>query len=439
MKRPTALALGAWAVVLVGAHALVAWAMVALPADVARTSAYPWMHLGLFALYAGALVHVWRRPSGAAQLGIVVVAALVMRLCALSPPPELSSDVYRYAWDGRVQRAGFSPYAHPPAAPALASLRDTAIHSHINRPEAVTIYPPGAQALFRLLPYDVTAVRAIMVGFDLLAIAGLVLLLRRRGWPAQRVAAYAWNPLVVWEVAGNGHLDAAVVAAVVWAVVAADAARWRAAGAALGAAAALKLYPAFALVALPRRAQGWAAGVLGAAYLAYLPGAGLRVLGFLPHYASAAEDHNIGVRALIEAVAAPLAGARTARVLAFAACFAALAAVAVAIARRRRRWSTAQGVEAAAAGWTLLVPTALHPWYALWLMPWAALRPRLGWLWLAAVLPLSYLKYAAPRGVMPAWVRPVEFVPVAAWLLDGLWRDARRGAGAVAATRGGWA
>lgn len=39
-------------------------------------------------------------------------------------PPRTSTDMFRYAWDGRVQAAGISPYAHPPAAPEPAPLRD---------------------------------------------------------------------------------------------------------------------------------------------------------------------------------------------------------------------------------------------------------------------------------------------------------------------------
>ena len=35
--------------------------------------------------------------------------------------PFLSSDIYRYVWDGRVQAAGINPYAYVPADAALAA------------------------------------------------------------------------------------------------------------------------------------------------------------------------------------------------------------------------------------------------------------------------------------------------------------------------------
>ena len=68
----------------------------------------------------------------------------------LFPPPFLSSDMYRYVWDGRVQVAGINPYRYVPADPALQSLRDDAIYPHINRADiARTIYPPSHSSCSR--------------------------------------------------------------------------------------------------------------------------------------------------------------------------------------------------------------------------------------------------------------------------------------------------
>ena len=72
-----------------------------------------------------------------------------MRLALLFVEPYLSTDIYRYVWDGRVQAAGINPYRHVPSAPEVAHLRDAAIFPNINRADyAVTIYPPAAQAIF---------------------------------------------------------------------------------------------------------------------------------------------------------------------------------------------------------------------------------------------------------------------------------------------------
>ena len=55
-------------------------------------------------------------------------------LALLFAPLVLSSDLYRYIWDGRVQRAGINPYLYPPSAPELAVLRDEHVYPRINRP-----------------------------------------------------------------------------------------------------------------------------------------------------------------------------------------------------------------------------------------------------------------------------------------------------------------
>ncbi len=90
-----------------------------------------WMLLGTFLV--GGLA-AW----GAARLGeqagdqrtalvIILAGAVGMRLALLFFEPYLSTDIYRYIWDGRVQAAGINPYRYVPRAPELAQLRDTAI------------------------------------------------------------------------------------------------------------------------------------------------------------------------------------------------------------------------------------------------------------------------------------------------------------------------
>ncbi len=376
----------------------------------------------LLALSLGAAAWVWRHP-GCIGMPTVLVLALLMRLLAASEPPALSSDVYRYAWDGHVQRAGFSPYAFAPGDPQLAPLRDTAIHPHINRPTAHTVYPPGAQLLFLALPFHLDAVRGVFILLDLLTIWLIGRLLRDLGRDPARAVLYAWSPLAVYEVGNNGHLEAAVLPLLLAAVLARRAGRLRATGLWLGAAASLKLYPLLLALALapPRwlRVLGPALALLAALYLAYGLQVGAGVLGFLPRYMGVAEDHNIGLRAALETLLQPVVHQHR-REIAFGLCLLAMAAGLLWVAR-----STApleEKVRDLAGVYLLTVPTALHPWYALWLVPWLCVAPRAAWLWLVATVPLSYLKYATPDGVMPAWVVPVEFVPTAALLA----RDLRR-------------
>ncbi|MCQ8836214.1 glycosyltransferase 87 family protein [Streptomyces malaysiensis] len=65
------------------------------------------------------------RRLGARQAAVfVLVGGAAVAATGLLAPPRTSTDAYRYAWDGRVQAAGISPYDYAPEDPALASLRD---------------------------------------------------------------------------------------------------------------------------------------------------------------------------------------------------------------------------------------------------------------------------------------------------------------------------
>ena len=77
---------------------------------------------GVLWLLAVAIVRRGRLPPR--TIWLVLGVAVAMRLLTLTAPPMLSSDVYRYVWDGRVQLAGINPYRYLPAADELAFLRD---------------------------------------------------------------------------------------------------------------------------------------------------------------------------------------------------------------------------------------------------------------------------------------------------------------------------
>jgi alpha-1,6-mannosyltransferase len=84
-------------------------------------------------------------------LAMVLGVAAAARLVLLPASPSLSTDAFRYVWDARVAAAGINPYTHAPSAPEVESLRDGVIHPRLNHPTWRTIYPPGAQLLFRAI------------------------------------------------------------------------------------------------------------------------------------------------------------------------------------------------------------------------------------------------------------------------------------------------
>ena len=156
-----------------------------------------------------------RAPAHRA-LWLIFGLGILLRAYVLLFDPLLSSDIYRYVWDGRVQAAGINPYRYLPADEALAFLRDGTIFPHINRADtAVTIYPPVAQFFFLIVTRigeSVTMMRLAMLGCESVTVTLIMLLLRRMNRPVTRVIAYLWHPLPLWEIANSGHVDALMVA-----------------------------------------------------------------------------------------------------------------------------------------------------------------------------------------------------------------------------------
>ncbi|MGH9223527.1 MAG: glycosyltransferase 87 family protein, partial [Acidimicrobiales bacterium] len=227
-----------------------------------------WTILGRLAawavLWAVAVACAFRLPRRLA-LGLVFALAIGLRLAALAGPPVLSDDLYRYAWDGRAQAAGIDPYRHTPASRQLTDLREPwlwpdeqgcreldrpPVCSRINRATERTIYPPLAQGWFAAV-YRLAGVEAQHKAWQVAGLAGDLVLVGMlpfvlRAWRRDErwTALYALSPLPVIEVVNNGHVDglaATLVAGALWA-----AARRRPgwAGALVGAAALIKLYPA---------------------------------------------------------------------------------------------------------------------------------------------------------------------------------------------------
>jgi alpha-1,6-mannosyltransferase len=224
-------------------------------------------------------------------LWIVLVGAVAMRFSMVFVENYFSSDILRYVWDGRVQAAGINPYRYVPASPELSFLRDAEIFPHINRADyAVTIYPPAAQLLFLLharIGGSVFAMKVMLLIFDAVTIASLIAILRLLGKPPAHVAAYAWHPLPVWEIAVNGHVDSAMVALMVLGLWIAMRGRTLLGGVITTLGALVK---PTALLALPVIWKPWdwrlPLAVALTAILLYLPylSVGWGVLGFIPSY-----------------------------------------------------------------------------------------------------------------------------------------------------------
>ena len=225
---------------------------------------------------------------------IILIGGALFRLILVPlDPPRLSTDIYRYIWDGRLQGAGINPYLYLPIDPRLAGLRDDSIYPNINRKEyARTIYPPVAQIFFFVVTrvtQSIPGFKGVLVLVDLVTVGLVAASLRAIGQPAERVIVYAWHPLPIFEFGGAGHIDALMICFIALALFARAHQKFGIAGFALGAATLVKFFPAILLPAIYRRwdkkLPSAFAITLVVCYLPYVLGAGAGVLGFLPQYA----------------------------------------------------------------------------------------------------------------------------------------------------------
>lgn len=345
------------------------------------------------------------------DLRLVVGVALLQRLPLLWGLPLLSSDAFRYVWDGRVQRAGIDPFRLVPADPALAFLRDGRIFPNINRADyAVTIYPPAAQVLFLAVALltagegGLPALRLAFLALEGLAWLAVLRLLDHAGQPRARLVMLAWHPLAVWEIANNAHVDAGSMALLALGLWAAAAARPALAGAALAVGGLFKPLVLAAGPALwrPRGVRlpvGFAAATiaLAAPYLLWSGAGTVASAGLYAREEGIAEGSAFWLLRLIAALGGPAPDQLRWPYLALGAGW--LAAVALRPGAATVPAMAGRAVALLFAAVMILSPN--YPWYALPLLPLLPLAPAPGSL---ALTLTGFALYAGPPGAEPAWM-----------------------------------
>lgn len=394
-----------------------------------------------FALYALATwVILASKRTTADRPSLMLIFGFAVAFNAILFPslPTLSDDMYRYIWDGRVQASGINPYRYPSNAPELASLRDTEIWTRMNRPSAITVYPPGAELTFavvwRLLPDSIGGMKVIMIGATLAAGGLLMILLCVVGGNPARAIIFLWNPLLIFEIAHSAHVDALYLPLLVGALllrVLAPADRTSLSyeigiGALLGLATLMKLYPLILIPALwsVRRATMRdfvislalpvaALVVIAFGYILYIA-PGVDTLGFLPSYSHEffniapipmellrwAERNNINYY-LPSSILMPTL------VMLISLGFILRPAQTARDAIMRCAWPI---------GIYLLVTINLFSWYVLWMLPFVAIDLRwghfaaLGWWLFSGLVILSYTLFIT--GHAQEWAAWIQFIPL---------------------------
>lgn len=385
---------------------------------------------GLFYLIAVATVLRSAAPSSSkrASLRIILLAAVVFRLTLLPVTPRLSSQLWRFHWDAKIQHLGFNPYAFAPDNALFNPIR-TQTDRLAPEPAVAAFYPPLGELLFRW-GYDLFGggLRSQKVMFTLLDLLVLILLtrmLRARGLPPEWVVVYAWSPLAVFEIAGNGHMESAV------ALLALLALHWagrrpRPAAIAIASAALTQwyglLFAPSVLAAAKRKWTGAVAWFVVWPALLSLPYLFINRQWTLPRIAAnlrahlaAAAPFNASLYALVQAWFGHHAGAILAVAL--------VAAVVVVTGLRKIEPLRAAYL---ILGALLLTMPRVYPWHVLWLLPLLAFIPEAPWLYFSVAVPWAYALGQDPRFV---WIEYLPLFALLAWQARGF-----RGAKKVAET-----
>lgn len=342
-------------------------------------------------LYVTGVFCVERFKLGPVALIIILASAVLFRIVLLPATSSLSGDVYRYQWDGRVQRAHLNPYVVFPNSPGLAGLQNPD-YPDAPEPNTPTIYPPLSEFAYRLIE-TVPGYKRVSTILDLASAGLLLLLLAAMKQPLHRVLTYAWNPTVLLSFAMSGHFDSLAIVTLLAALWLLITNRPALSVGALALSFLSKFFPIMLLPTFLKRARLAYAGLFAViVFMFYVPfvGAGLRLLDGLRDYARGWE-YNVSLFRLLYFVAGSRTGAELIDGLIV------LAAIGY-LAKRRAAplWSSLL----LTGGALLLSPTA-YPWYFTWSIPFLCFYPSAAWLLMSVTNVLAYTPAIANGGGEP--------------------------------------
>ena len=176
------------------------------------------VYTALFGLYLWTINNRWEVKD----VQLLLYAAIAFRVLLLASFPNLSDDIYRFVWDGRLIHAGINPFAHLPSYYIENGISinglSPELYSKLNSPNYFTIYPPFAQFVFWLsaAPTDsvllsAAIIRVLIIAAEVGTIFIGLKLLKKWKLPERNILIYALNPLVILELTGNLHFEAFMI------------------------------------------------------------------------------------------------------------------------------------------------------------------------------------------------------------------------------------
>lgn len=378
----------------------------------------------LFVGYGWALPSLGRRSGE----GLLFAAAILFRLLLLFATPQLSDDVYRFVWDGRLLAHGYNPYIYLPSQLLHTSIAatcglDEGLFQQLNSPDYFTVYPPINQALFglasRLSPaslfWNVVWLRVPILLAEIGTLGLMTRLLRQLRLNPNWALVYGLNPLVILELTGNLHFEAVMIFFTLLACWLLVSQRWVLSAGALALAICTKLLPLLLLPLVVRR-LGWKQGILYSALTGVLtmalfaPFASLElarnVFSSINLYFQKFE-FNASVYYVLRAIGYWIEGYNAITRIGFWLSI----TTTLSILWITFRWRKPSAAVQLVAILTLYLgfATTVHPWYVTTLVAASVFTPfRYPLVW-SALIPLSYFTYYMQPYQESLWLTAVEY------------------------------
>jgi alpha-1,6-mannosyltransferase len=192
----------------------------------------------LFAAYAvsfGAYLWAIKQTKTEADLNFFLIFAVILRGPLLFSFPNLSDDIYRFIWDGHLIALGENPFSHFPRYyvdnQLFTDVLTPELFLKLNSPNYFSVYPSVCQGVFfvavTLFPKSIFGATIVIKSFLFLCEIGTIALLKKlskfddsksqtgdlqtSNFKLQTPLIYALNPLIIIELVGNVHFEAAMI------------------------------------------------------------------------------------------------------------------------------------------------------------------------------------------------------------------------------------
>jgi len=381
-------------------------------------------------LYVTGVFLAERFQLGISALVIILAGSVLFRVELLPAKTTPSDDVYRYQWDGRVQRAGLNPYIVSPDDDGLEWLQNPE-HPEPPGEETPTIYPPLAELVYRQIE-TVPWYKRVSTIFDLASVGALLLLLAAMKQPLHRVLAYAWNPAILISFAMSGHFDSLAIVTFLTALFFLLKNRAAPAMAAMALAFVSKFFPVLLLATFLKRLRLASAGVfvfVAAAFYVPFLGAGIHVVDGARNYARDWLNNATLFHVLFFLTGSSKVGAEL-----LAALLLLGASLYLAKKGTPPLWSSL-----ILTGGVLLVSPTAYPWYFTWAIAFLCFYPNAAWLLMSVTCVLGYTPAISEGAGEPLknslLMLSLEYGPVYLWLVYYCWAAVTKKLTAVSASR----